>query len=289
MLRRKGVVGKFVEFYGDGLADAPPGRPGDDRQHGPRIRRHLRDLPGRRRDAPLPRSSRAGRADLIALVEAYCQGARDVPHAGSPEAEYSDTLELDLATVEPSLAGPKRPQDRVPLHDAKAVVAEGAQGRCSTAGRRRRRSPSDNDVKSEQRLEGEGGGGTAVGAEDPTPAAAQHRSARATIDHGSVVIAAITSCTNTSNPSVMIAAGLLAKKAVERGLTTKPWVKASLAPGLEGGDRLSQGRRARQPARRAPVQPRRLRLHDLHRQLRAALAARSPRRSTTRTSSSPPC
>ena len=87
------------------------------------------------------------------------------------------------------------------------------------------------DVKSEQRLEGEGGGGTAVGAEDPTAPAAAYRPLRAGyITHGSVVIAAITSCTNTSNPSVMVAAGLLAKKAVERGLTTKPWVKASLAP-----------------------------------------------------------
>ena len=141
------------------------------------------------------------------------------------------------------------------------------------------------DLKSEQRLEGEGGGGTAVGVEDPTAPSAAYRPLRSGyITHGSVVIAAITSCTNTSNPSVMVAAGLLAKKAVERGLTTKPWVKASLAPGSKVVTDYLKRRRARHLPRPAPVQPGRLRLHDLHRQLRPAARWRSPRRSTTTTS-----
>ena len=157
--------------------------------------------------------------------------------AESPEAEYSDTLELDLSTVEPSLAGPKRPQDRVPLHEAEASWQKALKVMLNTRAKLPPKPVSaatnaTTDLKSELRLEGEGGGGTAVGVEDPTAPSAAYRPLRAGyIAHGSVVIAAITSCTNTSNPSVMVAAGLLAKKAVERGLSTKPWVKASLAPG----------------------------------------------------------
>ena len=136
----------------------------------------------------------------IALVEAYARAQGLFRTDDSPDAVYSETMELDLATVEPSLAGPRRPQDRVPLGKAKAsfaaALARAQEGREGRLGRR----------------------GTAVATET-------------VLDHGSVVIAAITSCTNTSNPSVMIGAGLLAKKAVDRGLQRKPWVKTSLAPG----------------------------------------------------------
>ncbi len=223
MLRRKGVVGKFVEFYGDGLATLPLADRATIANMAPEYGATCGIFPV---DAESLRYLElSGRpANLIALVEAYCKAQGMFHTPGSPEAEYSDTLELDLATVEPSLAGPKRPQDRVPLHTAKTAWQKALKGMLDA------RPPAD--VKSEQRLEGEGGGGTAVGVEDPqSPAAAQHSLRSSAIDHGSVVIAAITSCTNTSNPSVMVAAGLLAKKAVARGLTTKPWVKASLAPG----------------------------------------------------------
>jgi aconitate hydratase len=236
LLRRKGVVGKFVEFYGDGLATLPLADRATIANMAPEYGATCGIFPI---DAETLRYLElSGRPpELIALVEAYARAQGLFFTPGGPEASYSDTLELDLATVEPSLAGPKRPQDRVKLSDAKESfhkalkvmldakpaskpAANGAVASATT------------DVKSEARLEGEGGGGTAVGTEDPTAPAAAYRPLRnGYIENGSVVIAAITSCTNTSNPSVMIAAGLVAKKAVEHGLTTQPWVKASLAPG----------------------------------------------------------
>ncbi len=235
MLRRKGVVGKFVEYYGDGLASLPLADRATIANMAPEYGATCGIFPV---DAETIRYLElSGRpAPLIQLVEAYFkeQGLFHAP--GAPEAEYSDTLELDLSTVEPSLAGPKRPQDRVSLHEAKAsfekalkVMQEAHAGKTAT-----KAAPAavPTDIKSEHRLEGEGGGGTAVGVEDPTAPSAAYRPLRSGyITNGSVVIAAITSCTNTSNPSVMVAAGILAKKAVERGLSTKPWVKASLAPG----------------------------------------------------------
>src|SRR6185436_10700952 len=143
----------------------------------------------------------SGRADdQIQLVEAYCKEQGLFAGPGAPEAEYSDVMELDLGTVEPSVAGPKRPQDRVPLSGAKKSFETAL--------------PSLVKPKKP--------GATAASFGAP---ADPH------VKHGSVVIAAITSCTNTSNPSVMLAAGILAKKAVEKGLETKPWVKSSLAPG----------------------------------------------------------
>jgi aconitate hydratase len=168
-------------------------------------------------------------AERVALVEAYTKEQGLFHTAESPEPVYSDTLELDLETVEPSLAGPKRPQDRVKLSAVKSSFeASLDEMLAATAGRGPR-------LATLERWEGEGG--------DPTPAAvAEPESVAAgvalTLDgqevrlvHGAVVIAAITSCTNTSNPSVMVAAGLVAQKAVERGLTVPPWVKTSLAPG----------------------------------------------------------
>jgi aconitate hydratase len=236
MLRRKGVVGKFVEFYGPGLAGLPLADRATIANMAPEYGATCGIFPI---DAETLRYLElSGRPEsLIKLVEAYAKAQGFFHDAETPEADYSDTLELDLDHVEPSLAGPKRPQDRVPLNTAKAsfqmalkVMLESKPS--SPAKAASATVAATTDVKSELRLEGEGGGGTAVGTEDPhAPAAAYSPLRNGYIEHGSVVIAAITSCTNTSNPSVMIAAGLLAKKAVEKGLTTKPWVKASLAPG----------------------------------------------------------
>jgi aconitate hydratase len=231
MLRRKGVVGKFVEFYGDGLANLPLADRATIANMAPEYGatcgifpidaetlRYL-ELTGR----PKP---------LIRLVEVYCKEQGMFHTVGAAEADYSDTLALDLSTVEPSLAGPKRPQDRVPLHDAKASFAKALKTMLDARPAKAVPATPTNDIKGLLRFEAEGGGGTAVGVEDPhAPSAAYSPLRSGYITHGSVVIAAITSCTNTSNPSVMIAAGLLAKKAVEKGLCTQPWVKASLAPG----------------------------------------------------------
>ena len=147
MLRERGVVGKFVEFFGAGLAAPAAGRPRHDRQHGARVRRHLRDLPGRRRDAPLPEFS--GRPpERVELVEAYCREQGLFHDEDSEDVVYSDTLELDLGAVEPSLAGPKRPQDRVALADAASdflielaeLTGDGVDSRATTR-RPRRASP----------------------------------------------------------------------------------------------------------------------------------------------------
>jgi aconitate hydratase len=238
MLRRKGVVGKFVEFYGDGLENLPLADRATIANMAPEYGATCGIFPV---DAESLRYLElSGRpANLIALVEAYYRAQGMFREPGAPEAAYSDTLELDLATVEPSLAGPKRPQDRVPLHESRAswekalkVMLDARPPRPAAASASASPPAPAAEAKNHERLEGEGGGGTAVGVEDPhSPAAAVHPLREGAIDHGAVVIAAITSCTNTSNPSVMIAAGLLAKKAVARGLTSKPWVKTSLAPG----------------------------------------------------------
>jgi aconitate hydratase len=209
VLRKKGVVGKFVEFYGSGLA----GLPLADRatignmapEYGATCGIFLVDA------ETLNYLRFSGRREaLVRLVEAYTkeQGLFHTPE--TPEAMYSDTLELDLGTVEPSLAGPRRPQDRVALGKVKQSFAAELSGLLSKAKTKAGAAPSADAGAAVQ---------VALGKES------------CELHHGSVVIAAITSCTNTSNPSVMLAAGLLAKKAVERGLQTKPWVKTSLAPG----------------------------------------------------------
>ncbi|MBV8075330.1 MAG: aconitate hydratase, partial [Planctomycetaceae bacterium] len=236
MLRRKGVVGKFVEFFGAGLANLPLADRATIANMAPEYGATCGIFPV---DAETIRYLElSGRpAGHNRLVEAYSKEMGLFHTAEMPEARYSDTLVLDLSTVEPSLAGPKRPQDRVPLSQAKASFQKALKVMLDVRPKLPPKPVSaaataTTDLKSELRLEGEGGGGTAVGVEDPTAPSAAYRPLRAGyITHGSVVIAAITSCTNTSNPSVMVAAGLLAKKAVERGLATKPWVKASLAPG----------------------------------------------------------
>jgi len=207
MLRQKGVVGKFVEFYGSGLAGLPLADRATIANMAPEYGATCGIFPV---DAETLKFLRfTGRPDaLVQLVEAYTkeQGLFHTPQ--TPEAMYSDTLELDLGTVEPSLAGPKRPQDRVALGKVKESFAKELPGLLSKA-------------KGKSAAAGADGGTVNVKLGNET-----HE-----LHHGSVVIAAITSCTNTSNPSVMLAAGLLAKKAVEKGLQSQPWVKTSLAPG----------------------------------------------------------
>jgi aconitate hydratase len=165
--------------------------------------------------------------ELLDLVEAYAREQGLFHDENTPAAEYSAVLELDMSTVEPSLAGPKRPQDRIALREAKAVVEKALN--LYQAGR------ADRPTKRQEiaRLEDEGGS-TAIGAEESYRTgciAVTHNGKTFELKDGAVVIAAITSCTNTSNPSVIMGAGLLAQKAIAKGLTVKPWVKTSLAPG----------------------------------------------------------
>jgi aconitate hydratase len=214
MLRERGVVGKFVEYFGPGLAALPLADRATLANMAPEYGATCGIFPVD--DATLDYLALTGRSrEQIDLVEAYMkeQGLFHTP--SSPEAEYSDTLELDMSTVQASMAGPKRPQDRILLGDVKQSF---------TSQLSKLSSPTGGVSASE------GGGGVAV-APEKTAVRTVLGDQEFDLDHGSVVIAAITSCTNTSNPSVMVAAGLLAKKAVERGLKTQPWVKTSLAPG----------------------------------------------------------
>lgn len=206
MLRARGVVSKFVEYFGPGL----PGLPLADRatlaNMAPEYGATCGIFPVDQ--ATLDYLQLSGRsAEQIALVEAYMKAQGMFHTAESPEAEYSDILELDMGTVEPSLSGPKRPQDRILLGDMKRSFLDQLEDL---------KPPAPSSVAA-------GEGSSAV--------AASWRGEPFELDHGSVVIAAITSCTNTSNPSVMVAAGLLARNAVTKGLKSRPWVKTSLAPG----------------------------------------------------------
>ena len=193
-LRNHGVVGKFVEFYGDGVAGVPLANRATIGNMSPEFGSTVAIFPID--DVTLDYLRITGRnPEEIALVEAYAK-AQGMWHDPSQEPKFSEYLELDLSTVVPSIAGPKRPQDRVELSTSKASFARDLKNY----------TPSFSA---------------------PVPVKGKDYQ----LDHGAVTIASITSCTNTSNPSVMIAAGLLAKKAVEKGLTAKPWVKTSLAPG----------------------------------------------------------
>jgi len=206
ILRKKGVVGKFVEFYGDGLADLPLADRATIANMAPEYGATCGIFPID--SETLNYLHTTGRpTEQIELVEAYCKEQGIFHSVGFPEAHYTDTVELDLGTVEPSLAGPARPQDRVALTDVPKSFRE-ALPKLKMAAKPKT---------------------IALDAVAPV-AATQPTNAENLVD-GSVVIAAITSCTNTSNPSVMVAAGILAQKAAARGLTTKPWVKTSLAPG----------------------------------------------------------
>src|SRR5437870_3791868 len=194
MLRKKGVVGKFVEFYGSGLSSLSVPDRATIANMAPEYGATMGFFPVDAETLAYLRFT-ARPTEQIALVEAYSKEQGLFRTDATPDPAFSDTLDLDLSSVEPTVAGPKRPQDRVPLRQAKASFQKAIEG-----------APN------------------------------KHVDVRNNGDHfdlsnGSVVIAAITSCTNTSNPSLMLGAGLLAKKAVERGLQTKPWVKTSLAPG----------------------------------------------------------
>ncbi len=218
MLRKKGVVGKFVEFYGDGLADLPLADRATIANMAPEYGATCGFFPVD--DITLDYLRLSGRpAATVKLVEAYCK-AQGLWRLAGQEPVFSDTLALDMGSVEASLAGPKRPQDRVALAD----VGQAFDDFLSLQFK-----PTN---KEEGRLESEGGGGVAVGNADLVGEADySYEGQTYRLKNGAVVIAAITSCTNTSNPSVMMAAGLVAKKAVEKGLTRKAWVKSSLAPG----------------------------------------------------------
>ena len=222
MLRAKGVVGKFVEFFGDGLAELPLADRATIANMAPEYGATCGIFPV---DGETIRYLElTGRdAEQIARVEAYAKEQGMWRIDGEPDPEYTDVLELDMSTVQPSLAGPKRPQDRVLLKDM-ATLYQKEVGKFV----------DEREAKSGEvaRLESEGGGGVAVGSDTkPGEATVSYNGQEFTLKDGSVVIAAITSCTNTSNPAVLIAAGLLARNARAKGLTVKPWVKTSLAPG----------------------------------------------------------
>jgi len=241
MLRKHGVVGKFVEFYGPGVTAVPLANRATIGNMSPEYGSTIAVFP---LDAETTKYLElTGRpADQIALVEAYAR-AQGMWHDPDHEPRYSEYLELDLSTIVPSIAGPKRPQDRVILAEAKEGFREALADYVDDSGEQQgydetvAESFPASDAPSHQ--EGQNGSAAPHGSPAPAgpgrPANPQHVTladgAEFEIDHGAVTIAAITSCTNTSNPSVMIGAALLAKKAVEKGLTRKPWVKTTLAPG----------------------------------------------------------
>jgi aconitate hydratase len=219
MLRKKKVVGKFVEYYGSGLSSLALADRATIANMSPEYGATMGFFPCD--DETLKYLRLSGRSEhQVKLVEAYTKAQGLFRTDATPDPVFSDTLELDLATVVPSLAGPKRPQDRIPLTASKKMYAQAfaAQMTGTTAA-----PPVDKAVAV---MESE----APVHVEEPG-IACEHNGEKFTLKHGAVVIAAITSCTNTSNPSVMLAAGLLAQKAVAKGLRTRPWVKTSLAPG----------------------------------------------------------
>ena len=240
LLRETGVVGKFVEYFGHGLEGLPLADRATIGNMSPEYGATCGFFPV---DGETLRYLRlTGRpAERVALVEAYCK-ENALWHDPDDAPTYSQIVELDLSTVEPSLAGPRRPQDRVPLREAKDAFLHSLPtfgieyGNAQDAGVDESFPASDPPATMEP-------GATKPTGEGVVPRAAAAVAGRARgipceldgetfeLEHGSVVIAAITSCTNTSNPAVMVGAGLLAKKAVERGLKRKPWVKSSLAPG----------------------------------------------------------
>jgi aconitate hydratase len=232
ILRRTGVVGKFVEYFGPGVGSLALADRATLGNMSPEYGATCGFFPVD--DVTLGYLRLTGRsAERIALVEAYCK-ENQLWHEPEEHPEYSQVVELDLGDVEPSLAGPRRPQDRVPLARAKEAFVESLD----TFGVEYTNGSYDKEVAdSFPASDPPTGDGTGDADAVPAHTATLEKKRVAVegeeyaLEHGSVVIAAITSCTNTSNPSVMVAAGLLARNAVERGLTRRPWVKSSLAPG----------------------------------------------------------
>ncbi len=218
MLREHGVVGKFVEFYGDGLSNLPLADRATLGNMSPEYGATCAIFPV---DAETLRYLRAsGRGDeQINLVEAYMRHQGLFREDGQQEAEYSATLALDMGDVKPSIAGPKRPQDRILLEQARTAWQRDSAKIIA------QRTPANH---SEARMESEGGDRVSSSAGCAT---VEYNDQQFELTDGAIVVAAITSCTNTSNPAVMIGAGLLARNAAAKGLTAKPWVKTSLAPG----------------------------------------------------------
>jgi aconitate hydratase A / 2-methylisocitrate dehydratase len=237
MLRRHGVVGKFVEFYGSGVSAVPLANRATIGNMSPEYGSTCAIFPID--DETLHYLRFTGRPDdQVALVEAYAK-TNGLWHDADAEPAYSETLELDLASIEPSLAGPKRPQDRVPLASAKtafrtalADFTNGDSVQDSVDEAVDESFPASDPAAATDHVFPAPSAATGAHGRvsTPTPVTLENGE-RVILDHGAVAIAAITSCTNTSNPSVMIGAALVAKKAVEKGLTRKPWVKTSLAPG----------------------------------------------------------
>jgi len=231
MLRRKGVVGKFVEYFGPGLKSLPVADRATLGNMSPEYGATMGFFPVD--DQTLTYLRLTGRSNAqVKLIEAYCKAQGLFNSADAPEPKFSDTLELDLGSVEPSMAGPRRPQDRVALKAAKS-------GFRSELAREFEGHPS---LDREEVAKWVAEGGQPASAVETTAlntklghiahkVEVSSEKGRFGLTHGSIVIAAITSCTNTSNPSVMLAAGILAQKAAARGLAVKPWVKTSLAPG----------------------------------------------------------
>jgi aconitate hydratase len=244
-LRKLGVVGKFVEFFGPGVAELPLADRATISNMAPEYGATCGIFPV---DEETLRYLRlTGRSEeQIALVEDYYKAQEMFQTASTPEADYTQTLDLDLADVEPCVAGPKRPQDRVLLRDVPALFAEELPNLLSPTAKplgTRTAAKWERGAVTDAALERTTAGPSTPFAAAPVAQDDKVLRGAATVkerfgvdpdtylDHGSVVIAAITSCTNTSNPSVMVAAGILAKKAVEKGLSVPPWVKTSLAPG----------------------------------------------------------
>jgi aconitate hydratase len=239
-LRATGVVGKFVEYFGHGLAQLALADRATIGNMSPEYGATCGFFPVD--DETLKYLRLTGRSDdHVALVESYCK-ENGLWHDPGHQPDYSEVVELDLGEVEPSLAGPRRPQDRVPLREAKQSFQEALTSFGLDYGNGHDAAVAESfpasDPPATVEPGHEGPGDALVETDGAVAVAARPRAVAASLDgeefelqHGSVVIAAITSCTNTSNPQVMIGAGLLAKNAVERGLQRKPWVKSSLAPG----------------------------------------------------------
>jgi aconitate hydratase len=289
LLRAAGVVGKFVEYFGHGLVGLPLADRATIGNMSPEYGATCGFFPVD--DETLKYLRLTGRdEEQLALVEAYCK-ENALWHDPDHEPEYSQVVELDLSTVEPSLAGPRRPQDRVPLRDAKRLFLDSLESFGVDYGNGHDEAVAESFPASDPPSTIEPGhgeplpnvhvqvGGVAV-ATRPVSVAVELDGEEFELEHGSVVIAAITSCTNTSNPQVMIGAGLLARNAVERGMQRKPWVKSSLAPGskvvTEYYDQAGLTRPSATAARRVLGTPARWR-------------SRSRRRSRSATSSSARC